>query len=125
MTISRKPIDISPVEHFRYDLERIVSSETLDRIYIESEESYNLDKVVIRAIRNVACWRASETLVVSWPADWWQHFKQRFFPSWALKRWPVLRHTEVYRATAYLPSIPVPDPRVREQAFYGWKKELP
>ena len=24
-----------------------------------------------------------------WPADWWQHFKERWFPAWALKRWPV------------------------------------
>lgn len=23
------------------------------------------------------------------PADWWQHFKQRWFPAWALERWPV------------------------------------
>jgi hypothetical protein len=26
---------------------------------------------------------------VSYPATWWQAFKQRFFPSWALNRWPV------------------------------------
>lgn len=24
-----------------------------------------------------------------WPADWWQAFKARFFPTWALKRFPV------------------------------------
>jgi len=23
------------------------------------------------------------------PADWWEHFKQRWFPAWALARWPV------------------------------------
>lgn len=22
------------------------------------------------------------------PADWWSHFKQRWFPKWALRRWP-------------------------------------
>lgn len=25
----------------------------------------------------------------SCPADWWQHFKQRWFAAWMLKRWPV------------------------------------
>jgi hypothetical protein len=24
------------------------------------------------------------------PADWWQHFKERWFPEWALKRWPMV-----------------------------------
>lgn len=24
-----------------------------------------------------------------WPADWWQAFKDRWFPAWALKLWPV------------------------------------
>ena len=28
-----------------------------------------------------------------YPSDWWQHFKQRWFPRWALRRWPVrLKH---------------------------------
>ncbi len=26
-----------------------------------------------------------------WPADWWQALKDRWFPQWALRRWPVLR----------------------------------
>lgn len=26
---------------------------------------------------------------VEWPADWWQHFKARWFPAWAKRRWPV------------------------------------
>ena len=25
----------------------------------------------------------------SWPADWWQAFRERWFPVWWLKRWPV------------------------------------
>lgn len=24
-----------------------------------------------------------------WPADWWQAFKERWLPKWALTRWPV------------------------------------
>lgn len=24
-----------------------------------------------------------------WPATWWQHFKQRWFPAWLKKRFPV------------------------------------
>lgn len=34
------------------------------------------------------------TLRVRYPADWWQAFKQRYAPRWALRRWPV-RYTTV------------------------------
>lgn len=27
--------------------------------------------------------------VHEYPSDWWQAFKERWFPEWALKRWPV------------------------------------
>lgn len=30
-----------------------------------------------------------ETWKCEWPTTWWQHFKQRWFPRWALRRWPV------------------------------------
>ena len=25
----------------------------------------------------------------SWPVTWWDHFKERWFPGWALARWPA------------------------------------
>lgn len=46
-----------------------------------------------------------------YPADWWQHFKLRWFPAWALRRWPV-RATKVheeqshrFRTVALLPEF--------------------
>lgn len=30
------------------------------------------------------------------PRDWWEHFKLRWFPRWALKRWPVAWTTHLY-----------------------------
>lgn len=37
-------------------------------------------------------------LVVSYPATWWDHFKQRFFSVKMLKRWPVKYQTTTKRA---------------------------
>lgn len=47
---------------------------------------------------------------VSYPATWWQAFKQRFFPRWALKRWPVqlttvTRPDVVVEAEALFPEL--------------------
>lgn len=40
------------------------------------------------------------------PADWWEAFKDRWFPAWARHRWPVM--WKVYEAKHYLPELPVP-----------------
>lgn len=56
------------------------------------------------AILKVAC---QEEPIEEIPADWWQHFKLRWFPKWAKKKWPV-RYEWV---TAYhvFPEIPIPE----------------
>jgi hypothetical protein len=33
--------------------------------------------------------RVLERVEVKWPADWWQALRERWFPSWWLRRWPV------------------------------------
>lgn len=33
-----------------------------------------------------------EDQVFDYPADWWQAFKERWFPQWLLKRYPVTRN---------------------------------
>ena len=31
-----------------------------------------------------------DDLVIDYPRDWWEAFKNRWFPRWALRRWPVM-----------------------------------
>jgi len=49
--------------------------------------------------------------VVRYPADWWQGFKQRFFPAWALRRWPVLETVKTMRLFAWYPNMEIPGQR--------------
>ena len=45
--------------------------------------------------------------IVSYPADWWQAFRDRWFPAWWLRRWPI-RHREVrMRLLGLYPQIPI------------------
>ena len=55
------------------------------------------------------------------PYDWWEHFKQRWFPSWATKRWPVL--WEWHDAAVILPRVPVVRPEYNQVEFPVWRKE--
>ena len=36
--------------------------------------------------------KTNET-IITYPLDWWEAFKERWFPLWAKKRWPVKRKT--------------------------------
>ena len=42
---------------------------------------------------------------VEYPADWWQHFKQRWFPAWALRRWPVQKHVRTMKLMGFYPEL--------------------
>lgn len=47
-----------------------------------------------------------EVEIVEWPATWWEHFKQRWFPRWALRRWPVRKaRREVVRYAKVCPHM--------------------
>lgn len=41
------------------------------------------------------------SLTVEWPASVWQAFKDRWFPAWALRRWPVklASSTQIFKFT--------------------------
>lgn len=53
------------------------------------------------------------TVYRRWPKDWWQAFKERWFPSWALKRWPVeYEEIDIDEIVAYAvcPHVDIPKP---------------
>lgn len=50
-----------------------------------------------------------ERIEVKYPADWWQHLKQRWYPIWAIKRWPVKYTCQQMEAKALYPKIALPN----------------
>jgi len=75
-------------------------------------------QLAFKIIGTVALWREQRMLEV--PANWWEHFKQRWFPAWALKRWPVL--TKHYDAAVILPRVPIVRPEYNALEFAVWRK---
>lgn len=45
---------------------------------------------------------------IAYPSDWWQHFKERWFPTWAKKKWPVKRETTTVGISAVYPKLAFP-----------------
>jgi hypothetical protein len=49
-----------------------------------------------------------DTIDIAHPADWWQAFKDRWFPTWAKVRWPVRSKRLRYEVRAYYPQVSIP-----------------
>lgn len=94
------------------------SREVLEAMRLDRVEDIVSGQMAYRIAGMVATWREERLLRV--PANWWQHFKQRFFPRWALKRWPVLY--EVYDAAVILPRVPLAKPEYHTVEFPLWQK---
>ena len=53
--------------------------------------------------------RTMEEVRAEYPVDWWQAFKERWFPAWAKKRWPVEWVRVRLEAKELYPKLSVPD----------------
>jgi len=50
---------------------------------------------------------------VEYPKDWWQAFKDRWFPLWAKKRWPVIMHKFIVDFKVAYMDLAIPDKQTR------------
>ena len=46
-----------------------------------------------------------ESKEFKWPADWWEAFKEQWFPAWALRRWPVRYERHKLDVKAVYPNL--------------------
>lgn len=92
----------------------------VNRRYFTNLEFINLNNLELRQtigehmMFELCAWLASEKLAsihVKYPEDWWQAFKERWFPRWLLKRFPVKYHEERYEARAFYPDVSLPTER--------------
>lgn len=63
---------------------------------------------VVRSWREILSQKLDK-IEADYPTDWWEAVKARWFPRWALRRWPVrMTHIELV-AQALYPDIAIPD----------------
>ena len=46
--------------------------------------------------------------VISYPADWKEAFKERWYPEWAKNKWPVRYTTKTFDVRELVPSLDIP-----------------
>lgn len=80
---------LDKIETVKVVVQGMLTDEFLDLRYDSSLRAFvvNLQRQLL------AAGEMTTTETLDYPADWWEHFKQRFFPKWALRRWPCKTKT--------------------------------
>lgn len=76
------------LERIRFGMQQAVSAELLDA-QIEGKHDRLVDQFVY-TLRGYLWGESQKGYEYSYPADWWQAFKKRWFPNWAKRKWPIL-----------------------------------
>ena len=86
------------IEKIRVGCVAYFSKEMLTDVKVRTSEhvSFVCNSLAIQLNAKVFAQRLDKQ-TVEYPSDWWQAFKERFFPVWARRRWPVHRTVKIMR----------------------------
>ena len=87
---------------------RAVGMKTLWNLRTDIRAAAYFHGLFVDMSAEIACYRGKQFVEVKYPLDWWQSFKERWFPKWVLRRWPVRYHYEKWEACAMLPDLEIP-----------------
>lgn len=113
------------LEKLRIDIEQTLSMQGLHFARNHAEMSAYVDNaaraLVVRLTTYLIAGPEEERVDVEekWPTDWWQAFRERWFPHWWLRRWPVRYRTlSVHRRfkTRVCPHVNI----LNKQDHLGW-----
>jgi hypothetical protein len=90
MTDSQKAIATIELTWRHFYVNAVFDRKWLTNVKMHPAISHNYECAVAQLTNIIAGERIKE---IRWPLDWWQHLKERWFPKFALKRWPVRYHT--------------------------------
>jgi len=97
-----------------------LSRELIDDIDVEvnGQVRFDYDEVFVRMVKELLKQNIGDR-IIKHPTDWKEAFKEKWFPKWVLKKYPV--KYRVYDALTIYPTLlkkyPVP-PGLREEGFY-------
>lgn len=97
-------------EEMTFKLKKIVTQRIIDQSLMTSPDRVEVESLIddagdgiIRVLLTVA---TQEEQLAEFPADWWQFFKERWFPQWLLRRYPV-KKKQIWAIHKY-PELDVP-----------------
>ena len=113
------------LDKLKYVVMRYLTKEFIDELGILPEIDFSnhvkfiCDDTAMRIRQDILA-EHLETVEVKYPADWWQAFKERWFPKWLQKYYPINEKIEIIEVMAYYPKLPIPgqDPLINAHKRY-------
>ena len=106
-------VDTKILERYQFGVGQRFSRTRLTAIAnvdLSTAIDYDLDALQVKLVANVLTERLT-VVETRHPADWWEAIKDRWFPAWALRRWPVRWAVFRLDPLVHYPTIPLPDHR--------------
>jgi hypothetical protein len=101
-------------ERVRFTMKERLADNLHRHLEVTSEYDARIRETVVRMASYVLAMPKERIQIhEAWPEDWWQAFKERWFPGWALKRWPVKYrtiHVDEQKYGPVCPHLDVPGP---------------
>jgi len=97
------PVKRLTLERMKFSLRQILSG-----AFVESMVDLEVDRMadhIAADLTGIVLGHKFQHHEVKYPADWWQAVKERWFPRWAKKRWPVVYIVRVFDAAALYPDF--------------------
>ncbi|GAH23701.1 unnamed protein product [marine sediment metagenome] len=92
------------LERLRFKAKEFITKEMLTSVNVEFLESHFNDGISFNWHAAIA---GQNLRTIRYPKDWWQAFKERWFPEKFKERWPIeYKIIDIY---ALYPSIAMPD----------------
>ena len=98
------------LERLTFGLAHRLSSNIMDNMEVNCYLDRFADHIVFQ-IKNYFWGEKSPELIIEYPLNWWQAFKQRWFPQWALKRWPVILKVHHLNVLTIYPDLKISLPK--------------
>ena len=104
--------EIIDLERLRLGMRTIIEEELLAAqmpgVDITFEVARDFGRRLVFTVRGgVPAHKAGEKFA-EWPADWWQAFKQRWFPVWLLRRYSVRMKDARFELWDVVPTLKLP-----------------
>ena len=101
-----KIIDDTPIvlQKVRVGMDMIVTDNMLMDSQSEIVSDYVINGIRV-SLRGYLLGEVVQHEEISYPRDWWEAFKERWFPKWAKIKWPVQYRKTVMDAKAIYPDF--------------------
>jgi hypothetical protein len=103
---------------------RVGVTKRLSRHLLDASVNLDMADQIVMSITGYIWQEKLDHVEISYPADWRQAFKERWFPTWLLNRYPVIRQTHTFDMAALYPDYkPIIQPHIMALRHYVYEND--